>query len=66
MMIIIIITIIIIIIIIIITIIIIIMCNLKSTETHMGEMSNENFKNNGVNGTRPLGEGSSPGRCFLV
>ena len=42
------------------------MCNLKSTETHMGEMSNENFKNNGVNGTRPLGEGSLPGRCFLV
>ena len=29
-------------------------------------MSNQNFENNGVNGTRPLGEGSSPGRCFLV
>ena len=26
----------------------------------------KNFANNGVNGTRPLGEGSSPGRCFLV
>ena len=24
------------------------------------------FENNGVNGTRPLGEGSSPSRCFLV
>ena len=29
-------------------------------------MSNQNFENNGVNGTRPLGEGSLPGRCFLV
>ena len=29
-------------------------------------MSNQNFENNGVNGTRPLGKGSSPGRCFLV
>ena len=29
-------------------------------------MSNQNFENNGVNGTRPLGEGSSPSRCFLV
>ena len=29
-------------------------------------MPNQNFENNGVNGTRPLGEGSSPGRCFLV
>ena len=29
-------------------------------------MSNQNFENNGVNGTRPLGEGSSPGRFFLV
>ena len=29
-------------------------------------MSNHNFENNGVNGTRPLGEGSSPGSCFLV
>ena len=28
-------------------------------------MSNQNFENN-VNGTRPLGEGSSSGRCFLV
>ena len=32
----------------------------------MSEMSNQNFENNVVNGTRPLGEGSSPGRCFLV
>ena len=32
----------------------------------MREMSNQNFENNFVNGTRPLGEGSSPGRCFLV
>ena len=32
----------------------------------MSEMSNQNFENNGVNGTRPLGEGSSPSRCFLV
>ena len=31
----------------------------------MSEMSNQNFENNGVNGTRPLGEGSSPSRCFL-
>ena len=29
-------------------------------------MSNQNFENNGVNGTRPLGEGYSPGRRFLV
>ena len=29
-------------------------------------MSNQNFENNGMNGTRHLGEGSSPGRCFLV
>ena len=29
-------------------------------------MSNQNFENIVVNGTRPLGEGSSPGRCFLV
>ena len=29
-------------------------------------MSNQNCENNGVNGTRPLGEGPSPGRCFLV
>ena len=29
-------------------------------------MPNQNFENNGMNGTRPLGEGSSPGRCFLV
>ena len=27
----------------------------------MSEISNLNFENNGVNGTRPLGEGSSPG-----
>ena len=32
----------------------------------MSEMSNQNFENNGVNGTRPLGEGSSTDRCFLV
>ena len=32
----------------------------------MSEMSNQNFENNGVNGTRPFGEDSSPGRCFLV
>ena len=29
-------------------------------------MSNQDFENNGLNGTRPLGEGSSPSRCFLV
>ena len=29
-------------------------------------MSNQNSENNTVNETRPLGEGSSPGRCFLV
>ena len=29
-------------------------------------MSNQNFENNGVNGTRPLGEGSSPSNRFLV
>ena len=29
-------------------------------------MSNQNFENNGMNGTRPLGKGSSPERCFLV
>ena len=32
----------------------------------MSEMSNQNFENNSVNGTRPLGEGSLPGKCFLV
>ena len=32
----------------------------------MSEISNQNFGNNGLNGTRPLGEGSSPGRCFFV
>ena len=32
----------------------------------MREIPNQNFENNGVNGTRPLGEGSLPGRCFLV
>ena len=32
----------------------------------MSEISNQNFENNGVNGTRLLGEGSSPGMCFLV
>ena len=31
----------------------------------MSELSNQNFENNGVNGTRPLGDGSSPDRCFL-
>ena len=29
-------------------------------------MSNQNFENNGVTGTRPFGEGSSPSRCFLL
>ena len=29
-------------------------------------MSNQNFENNGVNRTGPVGEGSSPGRCSLV
>ena len=32
----------------------------------MSEMSNQNFENNDVNRSRPLGEGSSSGRCFLV
>ena len=32
----------------------------------MSEISNQNFENNGVNGTKPLGEGSSTGRCFLI
>ena len=32
----------------------------------MSEMSNQNFENNFMKETRPLGEGSSPGRCFLV
>ena len=32
----------------------------------MSEISNQNFENKGVYGTRPLGKGSSPGRCFLV
>ena len=32
----------------------------------MSEMSNQNFENNSVNGTRPLGEGSSLSRWFLV
>ena len=32
----------------------------------MSEKSNQNFENNGVNGTRPLMEGSSPSMCFLV
>ena len=32
----------------------------------MSEMLHQSFENNGVNRTRPLGEGSSPGRCFLV
>ena len=29
-------------------------------------MSNQNFENNGVNRTRPLGEDFSSDRCFLV
>ena len=41
-------------------------CNLKSTKPHMNEMSNQNFENNGVNGTRSLGEGSSPSKFFLL
>ena len=32
----------------------------------MSEMLNQNFENNSVNGTRPLVESSSPGRCFLI
>ena len=32
----------------------------------MSEMSNQNFENNSMNWTRPLGEGSLPSRCFLV
>ena len=32
----------------------------------MGEMPNQNFKNNSVNETRPLGVGSLSSRCFLV
>ena len=32
----------------------------------MSEMSNQNFENDSMNGTRPLGEGSSLSRCFLV
>ena len=32
----------------------------------MSEMSNQDFENDGVNGTRSLGERSSPSRCFLV
>ena len=36
------------------------------TKPHMSEMSNQNFENIVVNWTWPLGEGSSPGRCFLV
>ena len=30
------------------------------------EMSSQNFENNDINETRPLGEGSSTSRCFLV
>ena len=40
--------------------------NLKFTKPYMSEKSNQNFENNGVNGTRPLMEGSSPSMCFLV
>ena len=29
-------------------------------------MSNQNFENNDVNRARPLGEGFSLGKCFLV
>ena len=32
----------------------------------MSEISNQNFENNRVNGTRPLGEGSLPSRFFVV
>ena len=32
----------------------------------MSKTSNQNFENNDVDVTRPLGEGSSPDRCFLV
>ena len=32
----------------------------------MSEVSSQSFENNSMNGTRPLGEGSSSGRCFLV
>ena len=32
----------------------------------MSEMSNQNYENKGVNGTGLVGEGSSPGSCFLV
>ena len=32
----------------------------------MSEMSNQNSENNSINKTGPVGEGSSPGRCFLV
>ena len=32
----------------------------------MSEISNQNFKNNDVNRTGPLGESSSPSRCSLV
>ena len=32
----------------------------------MNETSNQNFDNNSVNKTRPLGKGFSPGRCFLL
>ena len=32
----------------------------------MSKISNKNFENNGMNRTRPLGEGSLPGRCFLI
>ena len=32
----------------------------------MSEMSNRSSENNGVNRAGPVGEGSSPGRCYLV
>ena len=32
----------------------------------MSEKSNQNFENNDVNGTIPLVEDSTPGRCFLA
>ena len=32
----------------------------------MSGMSSQNFENNDVNRTRPLEEGSSPSKCFLV
>ena len=36
------------------------------TKPHISQMSNQDIENSSVNGSRPLGEGSSSGRCFLV